>query len=1189
LLLALLLSFCAALTLNSATAQAAFTFTSDEGGADDQPGQKDLTRHGVDGSNLPVSLDVTWNWDTTGFSGQNTGDACSLFDNDDNGFVDFAVCVTINQDPAVQAATSPRLFTCGDDKVDRCTQPLAQIPNPTSTCTVAITATQPFAAGESTPNDTTATCTIFLADVGGTNARLVNTCSYPSDNPNSDPSDCVLVIRDGFIRIVKNASPNDATAQFNFFLDSGATPVFTSNGSGTSSIIPVTTSVTHSLTETAPTGWTQTSATCSDGSPINAIAVAEDETVVCTFNNLRDTGKLEVRKSLSPTGDPGKFNLQIDGTTDPDAGDVGNGGSTGEQTLNSGDHTVGETAGTGTDLANYQKSIVCKDKDGTGTTVAEAATDDGGPLTVPVGHGADIVCVVTNTRETGTLEVRKSLNPSDDAGRFNLQIDGSTDPDAGDVGDGGSTGAETVNTGDHTVGETAGTDTDLADYQKSIVCKDQDGAGDTVANTTGDDGGPLTVPVGHEDDVVCTITNSRDTGKLEVRKDLEPNDDGGKFNLQIDGSTDPNAGNVGDGGSTGEETLNTGDHTVGETAGTDTDLDDYQKSIVCKDQDGTGDTVAETTTDDGGPLTVPVGSGDDIVCTITNTRETGKLEVRKDLRPDTDPGRFNLQIDGTTDPDAIDVGDGGSTGEQVLNTGNHTVRETAGTGTSLTNYAKTIVCKGSNGTGSIVAQSSGSPGPLTVNVTDGSDIVCTIKNIRKTGKLEVVKKVNPTNDAGRFDLRIDGNVEKDEAAHNDTTGEKTLNTGNHSVSETADGETDLGNYTSSIECKDGNGAGAIVASGSGSGPVTVNLAYGQDVVCTITNTRKAGKLEVVKKLDPTTDPGRFDLRIDGNVEKDEAGHNDTTGEKTLNTGNHTVSETADGETTLTNYTSAVECKGDNGSGSVVASGSGAGPLTVNVTDGSDIVCTITNTRKTGKLEIVKKLDPETDPGLFDLRIDGVIVADEVPHNGSTGEQAVVTGSHTVSETADFETTVADFTTAIVCRADNGTGAIVAQGTGTALTVSVTENADIVCVMTNTRKLNPGRMTGGGSILPGNPPRVTHGFTLHCNRNVRPNRLEVNWGSGQNWFLESGTLIYAICTNDPAIEPENPTAEFDTYTGAGYGRYNGVSGAKAEWVFTDAGEPGTTDTMKIKITDVNGNVVLNVGPLPLTKGNHQAHK
>ncbi len=60
----------------------------------------------------------------------------------------------------------------------------------------------------------------------------------------------------------------------------------------------------------------------------------------------------------------------------------------------------------------------------------------------------------------------------------------------------------------------------------------------------------------------------------------------------------------------------------------------------------------------------------------------------------------------------------------------------------------------------------------------------------------------------------------------------------------------------------------------------------------------------------------------------------------------------------------------------MASGSGSGPLTVTVTDGSDIVCTITNTRKTGKLEVVKKLSPTTDPGRFDLRIDNVALKDE---------------------------------------------------------------------------------------------------------------------------------------------------------------------------------------------------------------------
>ena len=90
--------------------------------------------------------------------------------------------------------------------------------------------------------------------------------------------------------------------------------------------------------------------------------------------------------------------------------------------------------------------------------------------------------MITNTRETG--QARGPEGPrarARDAGLFNLQIDGTTDADATDVGDGGSTGEETLNTGDHTVGETAGTDTDLTDYAKSIDCKDDNGTGATVA------------------------------------------------------------------------------------------------------------------------------------------------------------------------------------------------------------------------------------------------------------------------------------------------------------------------------------------------------------------------------------------------------------------------------------------------------------------------------------------------------------------------------------------------------------------------------------------------------------------------------------------------------------------------------------------------------------------------------------
>lgn len=130
--------------------------------------------------------------------------------------------------------------------------------------------------------------------------------------------------------------------------------------------------------------------------------------------------------------------------------------------------------------------------------------------------------------------------------------------------------------------------------------------------------------------------------------------------------------------------------------------------------------------------------------------------------------------------------------------------------------------------------------------------------------------------------------------------------------------------------------------------------------------------------------------------------------------------------------------------------------------------------------------------------------------------------------------------------------------------------------------SPGRMTGGGTI--GNTT-ARHGFELHCDSSVNPNRLEVNWGKGNKFHLE--TLLTAQCSDDPAIGPNPPSAGFDTYHGTGLGRFNGIAGATIEWTFTDAGEPGRNDFATIIIRDVNGFMVLNVSGF-LKNGNHQAH-
>ncbi|HEY3059317.1 MAG TPA: hypothetical protein VGL99_10120 [Chloroflexota bacterium] len=133
-----------------------------------------------------------------------------------------------------------------------------------------------------------------------------------------------------------------------------------------------------------------------------------------------------------------------------------------------------------------------------------------------------------------------------------------------------------------------------------------------------------------------------------------------------------------------------------------------------------------------------------------------------------------------------------------------------------------------------------------------------------------------------------------------------------------------------------------------------------------------------------------------------------------------------------------------------------------------------------------------------------------------------------------------------------------------------------------------RMTGGGSIftpIAGAQTRVTHGFELHCNRNDDPNRLEINWsanGVENNFHL--GDLTSATCSDDPAIIPNPPGANFDTYVGTGTGTCNGLP-ASISFRLTDAGEPGTSDTAQYTIS---GSCSLSTAILPLIFGNHQAH-
>ena len=247
------------------------------------------------------------------------------------------------------------------------------------------TATDPFHSGQ---NDTQAVCHIDLADVGGAGtANLVNTCSYPSQQPTSAPSDCVLIPRDAFLKITKVASPNSGSFPFRLGLTTETTPavVFTATGSQSSSFIAIRSDVKYKLKEDVPTNWALTQPSCTgtsgtgsspgtlSGDTISGIDASPDNEVICTFNDVQQTGAIAITKQRSGTtiGLAGAH-FTIDGAgdyvTDAD-------GKVCVAGLSLGSHTVTETqAPNGHDLASPASQSVSVSSAGTCATGGGATT-----------------------------------------------------------------------------------------------------------------------------------------------------------------------------------------------------------------------------------------------------------------------------------------------------------------------------------------------------------------------------------------------------------------------------------------------------------------------------------------------------------------------------------------------------------------------------------------------------------------------------------------------------------------------------------------------------------------------------------------------------------------------------------------------------------------------------------------------
>jgi hypothetical protein len=600
----------------------------------------------------------------------------------------------------------------------------------------------------------------YSADCSGTiGVGQSKTCTVTNDD---QPAKLIV------IKHVINDNGGTATAA-NFTLDSGGANDTPDNFPGAESPGTEVTldAGSYNVSETGPTGYTASySADCS-----GTIGVGQTKT--CTVTNDDQAAKLIVIKHVinnnGGTATAADFTLDSGGANDTPDNFAGAESPGTEVTLDAGSYNVSETGPSGYTasysaycsgtIANGQtktctvtnddqpaKLIVIKhvinDNGGT-ATAADFSLDSGGANDTPdnfpgaespgtevtldagsynvtetgptgytasysadcsgsIANGQTKTCTVTNDDQAAKLIVIKHVINNNGgtatAANFTLDSGGSNDTPDNFAG-AESPGTEvTLDAGSYNVTET-GPSGYTASY--SAYCSG------TIAN-----GQTKT----------CTVTNDDQAAKLIVIKHVI-NDSGGtataaNFTLDSGGTNDTPDDFAGAESPGTQVTLDAGSYNVTETgpAGYAASYSAYCSGTIANGQTKT--------------------------CTVTNDDIAPTLKVIKDLVPDNDSGLFNLRIDGATAGTGANVGDGGTTGFVPVLAGNHTVSETAGTATTLSDYDTVIG-------GDCAANGS-------VSLALAQNKTCTITNTRK-GMAKVVKTVSglppPAGQTFTFEIR----------------------------------------------------------------------------------------------------------------------------------------------------------------------------------------------------------------------------------------------------------------------------------------------------------------------------------------------------------------------------------------------------------------------------------------------------
>ena len=268
---------------------------------------------------------------------------------------------------------------------------------------------------------------------------------------------------------------------------------------------------------------------------------------------------------------------------------------------------------------------------------------------------------------------------------------------------------------------------------------------------------------------------------------------------------------VGDGGTTGTVAVNPGAHTVGESAAQGTSLADYIVQIVCLSG---GEVVAEGAS---ATVSVPVQRGDDVLCTITNTRKS-KLKplvavlecvVFRGAAPEQAVWGYRNDNDF---PVQVPIG---ATNEFAPAPADRGQPKRFEPGRWIGSFQTPF----------------GNAGTLTWTLA-GQTVTASSASPRCTAILQLRKVTAPAGDPGVFNLLLNGQVLAS-GGNGTNAGPYTVGVGEGTVSETAGPGTNLADYESTVTCTR-NGIPEVSVTGT---KVDGEVANGDFVVCTFTNRR----------------------------------------------------------------------------------------------------------------------------------------------------------------------------------------------------------------------------------------------------------------------------------------------------------------------------------------------------------------